>query len=68
MGSIRLSPEEANARVLRGDRVVFVDSRKPEAWGQSDRMIPGAIRIPVDAVDDHIQELNKEETVIAYCT
>ena len=68
MSSLRLSPEEANARVQSGERVLFLDARNPTAWGESDQKIPGSIRVPADAVEDHIQEIDKDFTVIAYCT
>jgi rhodanese-related sulfurtransferase len=68
MGSIRISPEEVNARALSGEKLVFVDSRNPVAWAESDRKIPGAIRVPVDSAEQHLQEIEKDATVIAYCT
>ncbi len=68
MGSDRISPEEVNARTLAGERILFVDSRNPKAWGESDRKIPGAIRVPADGVEDHLNEMDKDYTVVAYCT
>jgi rhodanese-related sulfurtransferase len=68
MPSNRISPEEANARVLAGEPIVFVDSRNDKAWQQSDRKIPGAIRVPADEVESHLNEIGKDATVITYCT
>ena len=68
MDSIRISPEEANARALSGQRVMFLDSRSPQAWGESDRKIPDAIRMPVVEVENHVPVLDKDATIIAYCT
>lgn len=68
MGSNRISPEEANARALSGQKVIFLDSRNPTAWGESDRKIPGAIRMPVDEVENHLPEFDKDATIVAYCT
>jgi len=68
MDSIRISPEEAHARGLSGQKVIFLDSRNPTAWGESDRKIPGAIRMPVDAVEKHVPEFDKDASIIAYCT
>lgn len=68
MASNRISPKEANARMLAGERVVFLDARNSKAWEESDRKIPGAIRVPADAVEEHIDEIEKDSTVIAYCT
>lgn len=50
------------------DRVVFVDARNPVAWGASAVKLPGAIRVPVDDVDEHVSEVPQGSTVIAYCT
>jgi rhodanese-related sulfurtransferase len=68
VNSLRISPEEAHSRALSGERVLFLDSRNPTAWAESDRKIPGAIRVPADAVANHLKEINKDYTVIAYCT
>ena len=68
MASNRISPEEANARVLAGEPVVFIDTRNPKAWAESDRKIPGALRIPVDAIGAHEKDIDRSATVIAYCT
>jgi rhodanese-related sulfurtransferase len=68
MASNRISPEEANARVLAGEPVVFIDTRNPKAWAASDRKIPGALRIPADAIDTQEKNIDRNATVIAYCT
>jgi rhodanese-related sulfurtransferase len=68
MPSNRISPEEVNARVLAGEPIVFVDTRNPKAWQESDRKIPDAIRVPADDVDSHLDEIDKNATVITYCT
>jgi len=68
MGSDRISPEEANARVLAGEPIVFVDARNSKAWESSDRKIPGALRVPAGDVESHLEEIDSGSTVIAYCT
>jgi rhodanese-related sulfurtransferase len=68
MASNRISPEETNSRVLAGERVVFVDARNPKAWAESDRKIPGAIRVPTDDVESHLNHIDRNATVITYCT
>ena len=68
MPSNKISPEEANARVLAGESVQFLDSRNPNAWKSSDRKIPGAIRVPTDDVDSHLDKINRDATIISYCT
>ena len=68
MASDRISPDEANARVLAGEPIIFVDSRNPKAWAESDRKIPGAVRVPTDNVDSHLAALGRDHTIITYCT
>jgi rhodanese-related sulfurtransferase len=68
MPSNRISPEEANARVLGGEPIIFLDSRNPKAWAESDRKIPGAIRVSGDDVESHLSEISRAKTVVAYCT
>ena len=68
MPSNRISAEEVNARVLAGEPIVFVDTRNEKAWKESDRKIPDAIRVPADDVGSHLNEIDKNSTVITYCT
>jgi rhodanese-related sulfurtransferase len=68
MDSIRISPEEAYTRAMSVQKVIFLDSRNPTAWGESDRKIPNSIRMPVDEVEKHVPEFDKAATIIAYCT
>jgi rhodanese-related sulfurtransferase len=68
MASDRISPEEVNARVLAGEPIVFLDNRNPTAWAESNRKIPGAIRVPSNEVDRHLHEIDRASTIITYCT
>ena len=68
MASNKISPEEVNARVLAGEPMVFVDSRNQKAWEESDRKIPGAIRVPTADIESHLNEIDRNATVITYCT
>src|SRR5581483_1533519 len=68
MASNRISPEEANARVLAGEPIVFIDSRNTKAWAASDRKIPGAVRMTADDIRSPMNEIDHSATVIAYCT
>lgn len=59
---------EAKEKLDRGDRVQFVDARNPTAWSESQVKLPGAIRIPVDGAETHVDEVPSDSTAIAYCT
>lgn len=63
-----LTPDEAKERLDRGDHIVFIDARNPTAWTSSDVKLPGAIRVPADAVDEHINEIPRDASAITYCT
>jgi rhodanese-related sulfurtransferase len=68
MPSLRISPEEASAMALAGEPVVYLDSRNEQAWSGSDEKIPGAIRVPADAAESHLDLIGHDATVVAYCT
>ena len=68
MNPTPVSAAEAKQMLDRGERVVFVDARNPVAWGSSTVKLPGAIRIPVDEVDEHVSEIARDVTAISYCT
>lgn len=64
----RVSAADVKARLARGEPIVFVDSRNPKAWAESDVKLPGAIRVEADRVRDHLSEIPKGRPVVAYCT
>jgi rhodanese-related sulfurtransferase len=68
MASEKISADEANARVLAGEPIVFIDARSTEAWDESDRKIPGAIRMTADRVESGAGKIQRMATVIVYCT
>jgi rhodanese-related sulfurtransferase len=65
---VRTTPEQVMARLARGERIVFLDSRNPKAWAASDVKIPGAIRVEADRVRDHMVDVPRGRTIVAYCT
>jgi rhodanese-related sulfurtransferase len=68
MASNRMSPEEVNARALAGEPIVFVDTRNAKAWAESDQKIPHAIRATSDDIESHTSDIDRDATVITYCT
>lgn len=68
MQSTPINVEDARKMLDRRERVTFVDARNPVAWGAATDKLPGAIRIPVDEVDQHIGKLPESGTLITYCT
>ena len=51
-----------------GEPLAFVDTRNPVAWGEADSKLPGAMRVPADEVERHMEEIRRERAVIIYCT
>jgi rhodanese-related sulfurtransferase len=52
----------------RGEPFTFIDSRNPQAWGESDVKLPGAIRVPADEVEQYLSKIPKDRVIIVYCT
>ena len=63
-----ISAADAKQMLDRGERVTFVDARNPVAWGEATHKLPSAVRVPVDAVDEHLSELPADGMLITYCT
>jgi rhodanese-related sulfurtransferase len=68
MEPTRITVQEAKARIDRGERIVFIDTRSAEAWSKSDVKIPGAIRVPADEVAPRLEDIPLEATLVTYCT
>jgi rhodanese-related sulfurtransferase len=69
MEPVRITTEQVKQRMATGERIVFLDTRSPAAWGESDVRIPGAIRVPPDEVEQHLREIPPPgQTIVTYCT
>jgi rhodanese-related sulfurtransferase len=68
MQTTRITVDEVGERLNRGEPFAFVDTRNPQAWGESDQKLPGAIRVPADELEQHINEIPHDRAVITYCT
>jgi rhodanese-related sulfurtransferase len=66
--NLRIGIDDVRKRMEAGEDIVFVDTRNPQAWAQSDVMLPKAIRVPVDDPEKHLYEVPKEKAIVAYCT
>jgi len=64
----RIPVDEVEERMKRGEQFAFVDTRNPTAWGEADKKLPGAIRVPAEEVDQHVNEIPHDRTVVTYCT
>jgi len=64
----RVTVDEVKERMDRGEMFSFVDTRKPTAWGEATKKLAGAIRMTADDVEQHLNEIPRDRTVITYCT
>jgi rhodanese-related sulfurtransferase len=65
---LRITVDELRRRMDAGENFVFIDTRNPQAWAESDVKLPGAIRIPADSLDEHLPEIPKDQPILTYCT
>jgi rhodanese-related sulfurtransferase len=68
MEPTRVTVDEVKQRLDRGEQFTFLDTRNPKAWAEADTKLPGAIRVPADEVEQHLDEIPRDRTVITYCT
>jgi rhodanese-related sulfurtransferase len=64
----RITVNELKRRMDAGENFTLIDVRNPQAWAESDSMMPEAIRIPLDDVERHLSQIPKNKPVVAYCT
>lgn len=68
MEATRITTDEVRERMDRGEEFAFVDTRNPQAWAESDKKLPNAIRVPAEELDQHLDEIPKDRAVLTYCT
>jgi rhodanese-related sulfurtransferase len=51
-----------------GEQFVFIDTRNPQAWAESDVKLPGALRVPVAEAEQHLAEIPRGRPIVTYCT
>ncbi len=64
----RVTVDEVKERLERGEPILFLDTRSPNAWDESDVKIRGAIRVPADKVEEHLDEIPHTRSIVTYCT
>ena len=64
----RVTVDEIRKRMESGEPFTFLDTRNPQAWGAAKEVLPGALRVPADAVADHLSEIPHDRVIITYCT
>jgi rhodanese-related sulfurtransferase len=64
----RITVQQLKRRMEAGEDFTIIDSRNPQAWAESDTMIPEAIRVPLDELDKSLARIPKNRPVVTYCT
>jgi rhodanese-related sulfurtransferase len=64
----RVSVQDVKVAMARGEQPVFIDTRNPTAWQTSHKKLPGALRVPVAEVDQHLNEIPRDRPLVTYCT
>jgi rhodanese-related sulfurtransferase len=65
---LRITVDDLKRRMQAGEEFVFVDTRNPQAWAQSDVTLPNAIRVPADDFEKYLNKIPKDKSVVTYCT
>ena len=66
--ALRITVDELKRRMEAGEDFVLIDVRNPQAWAESDSMLPEAIRVPLDKLEENLPRIPKNKPVVAYCT
>ena len=48
----RITVKDLKKRMDAGEDLTVIDVRNPQAWAESDTMLPEAIRVPLDKLDE----------------
>lgn len=64
----RITVQELKRRMDAGEDFTIIDVRNPTAWAETDTMIPDALRVPSDKLEESLSRIPKNRPVVAYCT
>jgi rhodanese-related sulfurtransferase len=64
----RITVEELKKRMDAGEDFTVIDVRNPQVWAEADSVIPGAIRLPSDKLEENLRKIAKNKPLVAYCT
>ena len=64
----RITVEELKRRMDAGEDFTVIDVRNPQACDESDTMLPEAIRVPLDKLEENLRRIPKNRPVVVYCT
>jgi rhodanese-related sulfurtransferase len=64
----RITVEELKSRMEAGEDFTVIDVRNPRVWAETNSVIPEAIRVPLDKLEENLPRIPKNKPVVAYCT
>ncbi|MBV9279040.1 MAG: hypothetical protein JOZ41_03070 [Chloroflexi bacterium] len=63
-----IAVSELKRRLDRGEDILVLDVRQPDAYRQFPAAIPGEVRIYPAELPDRFGELPRDRPIVAYCT
>ena len=64
----RITVQELKRRMDAGEDFTVIDVRNPQAWAEANTVIPEAIRVSMDQLEEELPRIPKSKPVVAYCT
>jgi membrane protein DedA with SNARE-associated domain len=64
----RISPAELKAKLDGGEDILIVDVRDRIDFEAEPTIIPGALHLTIEDLDQHQQEIPREREIVLYCT
>jgi rhodanese-related sulfurtransferase len=64
----RITVDEVKKRMDKSEPILLIDTRNPHDWGESDLKLPGAWRLHYSDLEQHLEELPRDRTIVTYCT
>lgn len=66
--TLRITVDELQKRMDKGEDFVVMDTRNPQAWAESEVKLPEAIRVSSDNLEQTLSTIPKDKPIVAYCT
>ncbi len=64
----RIIIDEVKKKMDKGESILLIDTRNPRDWSESSVKLPGALRIHYSELEQHLEELPRDRTIVTYCT
>ena len=63
----RLEPSEANELLNSNQDVHVIDLRQDHEFNSHPKMVPTAVRVPMEFIERHLDKIPKKSDVVIYC-